>query len=82
VSGQARLGKLRWRARRGTRELDRVLGGWLESQHAGADAHRLDAFEALLDEADPDLWAWLTGEAEPPAVHAEIVDAIRAHARA
>lgn len=30
------------------------------------DEARLAAFDALLDQQDPELWDWLTGHAEPP----------------
>ena len=32
------------------------------------DAKRLDALEQLIEVPDPDLYAALTGEKEPPAV--------------
>ncbi len=60
------LARLRWRCRRGTRELDALLGGWLETHGCTADAPTLAAFAALLDQPDPDLWDWLAGRAEPP----------------
>ena len=70
------LGRLRWRARRGTRELDRVIGRWLDQRYATASEQRRAAFDALLDESDPDLWDWLTGNAAAPAHHAAIIDEI------
>jgi len=74
--------RLRWRARRGTRELDRLLGAWLDHGYECADADARAAFEALLDCSDPDLWDWLTGHAEPPEPRlAAIVDEIRARHR-
>lgn len=70
-------GRLRWRARRGTRELDRVIGRWLDLRYANASPERRAEFDALLDEADPDLWDWLTGNAVVPARYVTIVDEIR-----
>lgn len=58
--------RLRWRCRRGTRELDALLGGWLEAHGASMDEAQFAAFDALLDQQDPDLWDWLMGRAEPP----------------
>ncbi|HEY6940847.1 succinate dehydrogenase assembly factor 2 [Dokdonella sp.] len=78
MSDDARLGRLRWRARRGTRELDRLLGAWLDRRYPGADEARRADFDALLGEADPDLWDWLTGHLEPAPRYVEIVDEIRA----
>ncbi|HET9835816.1 MAG TPA: succinate dehydrogenase assembly factor 2 [Rhodanobacteraceae bacterium] len=76
------LKRLRWRCRRGTRELDALLGGWLDEQGARADTQTLTAFGALLDEPDPQIWDWLMGHARAPRVDwQEIVDAIRARNR-
>lgn len=79
ASDEARLKRLQWRCRRGTRELDALLGDWLE-RHA-ADATDMGAFDALLDQQDPDLWDWLMGHAEPPCADwRAIVAEIRQHA--
>lgn len=80
-STEAQLKRIQWRCRRGTRELDALLGGWLERHGLGGDAMTLQAFDALLDQQDPDLWDWLMGNAEPPrADWRAIVDEIRQHA--
>ena len=71
--------RLRWRCRRGTRELDVMLGWWLSERYPRADAVAHADFDALLDTHDPDLWDWLTGHAEPDPRFAAIVDEIRAH---
>jgi antitoxin CptB len=76
-AGDALLGRLRWRARRGTRELDRLLGWWLDCRFAHADAGRRDDFDALLDTPDPELWDWLIGQAPPAPRFAAIIDEIR-----
>ncbi len=61
-----RLKRLAWRCRRGTRELDDLLKGWLETHRASPDEAQLAAFDALLDQQDPQLWDWLIGHADPP----------------
>jgi antitoxin CptB len=74
--------RLRWRCRRGTRELDALLGWWLDTRFAGAPETTRAAFDALLDRPDPDLWDWLTGCGEPDDPRfAAIVDDIRRHHR-
>ena len=57
--------RLRWRCRRGTREMDLLLLRFLEHDYPLLDAGDQSLFCALLDEADPDLYAWITGQAEP-----------------
>ena len=78
MNDDAMLKRLRWRCRRGTRELDELLGRWLAQRYAHADAQRRADFDRLLDEQDPLLWEWLTGAALPddPGFQA-IVDEIR-----
>lgn len=71
--------RVRWRVRRGTRELDRLLGEWLEQHfdHAAADVQR--AFDAMLETPDPQLWAWLSAvEPAPRADWQAIINDIRA----
>lgn len=75
------LKRLRWRCRRGTRELDALLGGWLDDHGARADAQTLGAFDALLDQPDPLIWDWLMGYARPDrADWMAIIGQIRANA--
>ncbi|MBS0431972.1 MAG: succinate dehydrogenase assembly factor 2 [Proteobacteria bacterium] len=79
---EATLKRLRWRCRRGTRELDALLGGWLDADGAQADEATLSAFDELLEQPDPLRWDWLMGNAAPPrADWQEMVDAIRARDR-
>lgn len=74
------IGRLRWRCRRGTRELDRLLDWWLRDRFLNADVSTRAAFDALLDTPDPELWRWMTGQSEPNEPRfAGIVDEIRAH---
>lgn len=77
----AHIKRLRWRARRGTRELDALLGGWLDRHSVDSEPEQLQAFDALLGAQDPELWDWLMYHAEPPrADWRAIVAEIRAHA--
>ncbi len=59
------VGRLRWRCRRGTKELDRILGGFLEEDYAKAPAEVQKAFIAFLDVQDPDIYDWLMGGKVP-----------------
>lgn len=76
------LARLRWRARRGTRELDALLGGWLDERYEAADQATRQAFDELLDAQDPDLWDWIMGHATSPRADWQaIIDDIRARHR-
>ena len=52
---------------RGMRETDLILGRFADAEIASLTDSELGAFEALLDEQDRDILAWLTGEAPTPA---------------
>lgn len=48
--------RLRWKCRRGMKELDIVLLRYLERHYPNADGDRQRAFEKLLDMQDPELY--------------------------
>lgn len=45
---------------RGCKETDLVLGRYCDAQLDAMDTAAMAQFEALLDEDDSDIWAWLT----------------------
>jgi antitoxin CptB len=49
------------------REVDLIMGGFADSCVAQLSDAEIDAFERLLEVPDPDLLAWVTGEAMAPA---------------
>jgi antitoxin CptB len=51
---------------RGTREADRLVGGFAEAHLEGLDEADLGRFEALLEESDVDLVDWLMGRRPIP----------------
>lgn len=63
--------------RRGTKEMDLILGGYFDAHAAAMSDAELSAFEALMREDDSALYAWVAGGAEPPAAHADVIAAIR-----
>ena len=74
----AEIARLRWRCRRGTRELDQVLGRWLEERYLTSPPVAQGAFARLLEHADPDLWDWLLGKGAPAdKEEAMLIDEIR-----
>jgi antitoxin CptB len=73
------VSRLRWRCRRGMRELDQLLGWYLDARYAASDAAAKEAFSTLLDQQDPQLWDWLMGRTRCEfAPWRRIVDEIRA----
>jgi antitoxin CptB len=52
---------------RGTREADLILGSFAEKHLPGFDENAVDAFAALLEVPDADLFDWISGRARPPA---------------
>lgn len=75
-----RLKRLKIRAwRRGTREMDMILGPFCNAQAAALDLAELDLFEALLNENDQDLYLWVSGQAPPPPKYSELIELIQAH---
>lgn len=73
------MAKLKWRCRRGMRELDAVLEGFVEAKVATLTPNEIACFEAILDLPDPTLHAYLLGRSVPtdPAT-AALVEHIRA----
>ena len=81
------LKRMRMRAwRRGTKEMDLILGPFADEALAGLDAPMQAAFEALLSENDHDLYAWVTARigAAPaplgPAPYDALLEQIARHA--
>ena len=67
-SQSPRRKQLRHRARyRGFKEVDILFGRFAERHLDGLDEAGLDAFEALLDAPDQDVYAWVTGQLPLPA---------------
>ncbi len=75
--------------RRGTREMDLILGPFADSRLADLPAAELDLFDQLLAENDHDLYQWITARIAPestgvappgPARYAGLLDRIAAHA--
>ncbi len=72
-------GRLRWRCRRGMKELDLLLTRWLDQRWTAAGAGARADFARLLDCQDPELAAWLLrGQRPGDSGLAGIVDDILA----
>ncbi|MCZ6665966.1 MAG: succinate dehydrogenase assembly factor 2 [Gammaproteobacteria bacterium] len=69
--------RLRWRCRRGMRELDVLLEPYFTRRNATMTPADLQLFERFLDSSDMDLHAWLTRRSTPvDAKFAALVNAI------
>jgi antitoxin CptB len=70
--------KLQFRAwRRGFREIDLILGRFADATIEALEDEGLDAFEALLDQPDQEVYAWIQGQAAPPEHETPTLAAIR-----
>lgn len=82
-TSEARLKRLAMRSwRRGTKEMDLVLGPWADAHLAALDERRLAVYDRLLEENDQDLMAWILGQGQAPAEIAPLLAEIADFARA
>ena len=63
---EAELRRLRWRCRRGMRELDQLMLRYLDACWASADDSERAVFLRLLDTEDDRLWRWFMGRETAP----------------
>ncbi len=81
-TAEARLKRMKMRSwRRGTKEMDLILGPWADAHLAGLSAPELEDYELLLAENDQDLMAWILGSSTPPADFAALLARITTYAR-
>ncbi|WP_034993627.1 FAD assembly factor SdhE [Beijerinckia mobilis] len=63
----ARRRRIQFRAwHRGMREMDLLLGGFVDAQLSGLSDTELDDLEYLMEAIDRDIFTWLTGEVPLP----------------
>ena len=60
------LKRIRWRCRRGMRELDQLFGRYLDREWAQASEADRGTFLRLLDCEDDKLWRWFMGYEQCP----------------
>lgn len=77
-SEAAELRRLRWRCRRGMRELDQLMNRYLDHAWPTDSEARRGVFLKLLDCEDDKLWHWFMGHEVPEDVEiASLVARIR-----
>jgi antitoxin CptB len=73
------LKRIRWRSRRGMRELDRLFDRYLDQRWAQAPMEERAVFLRMLDCEDDKLWRWSMGyEACPDEALAQMLRTIAA----
>lgn len=65
MSDDAELRRLRWRCRRGMRELDQLMLRYLDARWPVAEPAERAVFLRLLDSEDDKLWRWFMGREAP-----------------
>ncbi|HAI58776.1 MAG TPA: hypothetical protein DCM32_02740 [Xanthomonadaceae bacterium] len=63
--GAIELKRLRWRCRRGMRELDQLMERFLDRAFAAASDEDRALFLKVLDTEDDILWRWCMGRERP-----------------
>lgn len=81
MNDEARLKRMRMRSwRRGTKEMDLILGPFADSQLTTLSEDDLTLYEAVLLENDQDLYPWITarmrGESPGPEPLSAMLDLI------
>ncbi|MEL7107136.1 MAG: succinate dehydrogenase assembly factor 2 [Pseudomonadota bacterium] len=74
-----RLKRLKIRSwRRGTREMDLILGAFFDTHGGGLTPVELDLYEEMLTENDHDLYAWVSRKTPVPERFAALIAQIQA----
>ena len=81
-TAEARLKRQSMRSwRRGTKEMDLILGPWADANLAGLSEPETALYDALLEENDQDLLPWVLGQNPAPVALAALIERISAFAR-
>lgn len=81
-AADARLKRMKMRSwRRGTKEMDMILGPYADAHLAGMAPEQLDLYDQLLRENDQDLLPWVLGQANAPEALGGLIAEIGQFAR-
>ncbi len=81
-TAEARLKRMTMRSwRRGTKEMDLVLGPFADAHLASLSGDDLELYDRLLHENDQDLMGWIIGQSAPPPDLVPLLDRIATFAR-
>jgi len=67
------LGKLRWRCRRGVRELDVLMTHFIDQSYANLSDQEKNAFNKLLEVQDPIIMDWVFGRGASPDKDVQLI---------
>lgn len=82
-TAEARLKRMKMRSwRRGTKEMDLILGPFADTALAGFSEDQLATYDLLLEENDQDLLPWVLGQVPAPESLAGMIAQIGVAARA
>lgn len=76
------LTKLRWRCRRGMREMDLLLEGFLNYHYTSVSPRLQQAFVKLLDEIDQDILDWVMQRRPCPERYMELMPLLQKYSGA
>lgn len=81
-TAQARLKRMTMRSwRRGTKEMDLILGPYADAYLARMDQDALNLYDKLLEENDQDLYAMILGQQDCPPEFTTLLGEIGRFAR-
>ncbi len=81
-TAEARIKRMTMRSwRRGTKEMDLILGPYADAYIAQMDEDALNLYDALLEENDQDLIAMILGQQASPPQFTKLLDKIGQFAR-
>ena len=73
-TAEIRLKRLKMRSwRRGTKEMDLILGPFSDTRLTALASDALDLYERLLDENDQDLYLWFSRLAASPPQYTGLI---------
>lgn len=76
-SKQDRLKRLKMRSwRRGTKEMDMVLGPYSDTELVSLDEAQIVLYDALLSENDLELYQWVTSQKSTPTQYLDLLTLI------
>jgi antitoxin CptB len=66
---------------RGLREMDLIMGRFVDATIDRLDDTELDALERLMEVPDPEVYAWVLADEAPPAHDSPLLQRLRAFHR-